>query len=147
VRSSFTAFSAGSHPSGVVSTEALAQINAAGLRTDGLRNKLWDEFAAPGAPPLDFVFTVCDNAAQEVCPHWPGQPITAHWGAPDPVTMTGSEEVVDRAYKQAFAMLQRRISPMLSLPLGSLDSMFSKRNSTILEGSKDRQEASHYRWH
>lgn len=119
----FTAFSAGSHPSGVVRPEALEQMNAAGLRTESLRSKSWDEFAVPGAPPLDFVFTVCDNAAQEACPHWPGQPITAHWGAPDPVTMTGSEEVVDRAYKQAFAMLQRRISLMLSLPLATLDSM------------------------
>jgi arsenate reductase len=119
----FTAFSAGSHPSGVVRPEALEQMNAAGLRTESLRSKSWDEFAVPGAPPLDFVFTVCDNAAQEACPHWPGQPITAHWGVPDPVAMTGSQEDVDRAYKQAFAMLQRRISLMLSLPLATLDSM------------------------
>jgi arsenate reductase len=119
----FTAYSAGSHPSGLVRPEALEQIAAAGLDTNGLRSKSWDELAAPGAPPLDFVFTVCDNAAQETCPHWPGQPITAHWGVPDPVSVTGSAQEIDLAYKQAFAMLQRRISLMLSLPLASLDSM------------------------
>jgi arsenate reductase len=122
----FTAFSAGSHPSGVIRPEALAQISTAGLRTDGLRSKSWDEFALRGAPPLDFVFTVCDNAAQETCPHWPGQPITAHWGVPDPVAVTGSAQDIDWAYKQVFAILQRRISLMLSLPLASLDSMSLK---------------------
>jgi arsenate reductase len=81
----------------------------------------------PGAPLLDFVFTVCDNAAQETCPHWPGQPVTAHWGVPDPVAATGSSEDIDRAYKQAFAMLQRRITLMLSLPLASLDAMSLKK--------------------
>jgi arsenate reductase len=123
----FTAYSAGSHPSGIVRREALAQIAAAGLGTEGLRSKSWDEFAAPGAPQLDFVFTVCDNAAQETCPHWPGQPITAHWGVPDPVAVTGSAADSDGAYKQAFLMLQRRIVLMLSLPLASLDSMSLKR--------------------
>jgi arsenate reductase (thioredoxin) len=123
----FTAYSAGSHPSGIVRREALAQIAAAGLGTEGLRSKSWDEFAAPGAPELDFVFTVCDNAAQETCPHWPGQPITAHWGVPDPVAVTGSAADSDSAYKQAFLMLQRRIALMLSLPLASLDSMSLKR--------------------
>jgi len=123
----FTAYSAGSHPSGTVRPEALAHIESAGLGTDGLRSKSWDEFASPGAPQLDFVFTVCDNAAQETCPYWPGQPITAHWGVPDPVSVTGSAPDSDRAYKQAFSMLQRRITLMLSLPLASLDSMSLKK--------------------
>ncbi|MGB8536078.1 MAG: arsenate reductase ArsC [Acidobacteriaceae bacterium] len=123
----FTAYSAGSHPSGTVRPEALAEITSAGLGTDGLRSKSWDELAAPGALQLDFVITVCDNAAQETCPHWPGQPITAHWGVPDPVAVTGSATNSDRAYKQAFSMLQRRITLMLSLPLASLDSMSLKK--------------------
>jgi arsenate reductase len=123
----FTAFSAGSHPSGVVRPQALAQIRAAGLPTDALRSKSWDEFAVPDAPRLDFVFTVCDNAAQETCPHWPGQPVTAHWGVPDPAAATGSPEDIDRAYKQAFTMLQRRITLMLSLPLATLDAMSLKK--------------------
>ncbi|MGA3226619.1 MAG: arsenate reductase ArsC [Acidobacteriaceae bacterium] len=123
----FTAFSAGSHPSGVVRPQALAQISAAGLPTDALRSKSWDEFAVPDAPRLDFVFTVCDNAAQETCPHWPGQPVTAHWGVPDPAAATGSPEDIDRAYKQAFTMLQRRITLMLSLPLATLDAMSLKK--------------------
>jgi arsenate reductase len=123
----FTAYSAGSHPSGAVRQEALVQIESAGLSTDGLRSKSWDEFAAPDAPKLDFVFTVCDNAAQETCPHWPGQPITAHWGVPDPVDVTGLAADSERAYKQAFSMLQRRITLMLCLPLASLDSMAIKR--------------------
>lgn len=123
----FTAYSAGSHPSGTVREEALAQIVDAGLSIEGLRSKSWDEFAAPGAPKLDFVFTVCDNAAQETCPHWPGQPITAHWGVPDPVAVNGSPVDAARAYKQAFSMLQRRISLMLSLPLASIDSMSLKK--------------------
>ena len=123
----FTAYSAGSHPSGVVRPEALAQIASASLSTEGLRSKSWDEFAAPGAPELDFVFTVCDNAAQETCPHWPGQPITAHWGVPDPVAVTGSEADSRRAYSLAFSMLQNRISLMLCLPLASIDSMTLKK--------------------
>ena len=122
----FTAYSAGSHPSGTVRQQALSQIAAAGLSTEGLRSKSWDEFATPGAPIFDFVFTVCDNAAQESCPHWPGQPITAHWGVPDPVAVTASQVESDRAYQQAFSMLQQRITLMLSLPLQSLDSMSLK---------------------
>ncbi|MDE1161140.1 MAG: arsenate reductase ArsC [Acidobacteriaceae bacterium] len=123
----FTAYSAGSHPSGTVRSEALDQIASAGLSTEGLRSKSWEEFAVAGAPQLDFVFTVCDNAAQETCPHWPGQPITAHWGVPDPVAVTGSRADSERAYKQAFSMLQQRISLMLYLPLASLDSMAIKK--------------------
>jgi len=123
----FTAFSAGSHPSGVVRPEALRQIKAAGLSTEGLRSKSWDEFAEPDSPPLSFVFTVCDNAAKEVCPIWPGQPMTAHWGVPDPVAVTGTPEEIERAYKQAFSMLERRITLMLALPLASLDSLAIKK--------------------
>ena len=123
----FTAFSAGSHPSGTVRPEALAQIAAAGLSAKGLRSKSWDEFAGPNAPHLDFVFTVCDSAAKEACPLWPGQPMTAHWGVPDPVAVIGSTADSEKAFKQAFAMLQRRITLMLSLPLASLDAMSIKK--------------------
>jgi arsenate reductase (thioredoxin) len=117
----FTAHSAGSHPAGFVRPEALRQIEAARLSTEDLRSKSWEEFAAPGAPPLHFVFTVCDNAAKEVCPLWPGQPMTAHWGVPDPAAITGTPEEIDRAFKEAFATLDRRISLFLCLPLSSLD--------------------------
>jgi arsenate reductase (thioredoxin) len=117
----FTAHSAGSHPAGFVRPEALRQIEAARLSTEDLRSKSWDEFAEPGAPPLHFVFTVCDNAAKEVCPLWPGQPMTAHWGVPDPAAVTGTPEEIERAFKEAFATLDRRISLFLCLPLSSLD--------------------------
>ena len=115
-RPNFTAFSAGSHPSGTVRPEALRQLEAARLPTEGLRSKSWDEFAAPNAPRLDFVFTVCDNAAQEVCPHWPGQPLTAHWGVCDPATAPEGSPQADRAFKEAFSTLDRRISLFLCLP-------------------------------
>jgi arsenate reductase len=117
----FTAHSAGSHPAGLVRPEALQQIEAARLTTEGLRSKSWDEFGEPGAPPLHFVFTVCDNAAKEVCPLWPGQPLTAHWGVPDPAAVTGTPEEIERAFKEAFTTLDRRISLFLCLPLSSLD--------------------------
>jgi len=117
----FTAHSAGSHPAGFVRPEALRQIEAARLSTEDLRSKSWDEFAEPGAPPLHFVFTVCDNAAKEVCPLWPGQSMTAHWGVPDPAAVTGTPEEIERAFKEAFATLDRRISLFLCLPLSSLD--------------------------
>ncbi len=117
----FTAHSAGSHPAGFVRPEALRQIEAARLSTEDLRSKSWDEFAKPGAPPLHFVFTVCDNAAKEVCPLWPGQPMTAHWGVPDPAAVAGTPEEIERAFKAAFATLDRRISLFLCLPLSSLD--------------------------
>jgi arsenate reductase len=123
----FSAYSAGSHPSGLVRPEALRQIETAGLPTEGLHSKSWDEFAKLDAPPLHFVFTVCDNAAKEVCPIWPGQPMTAHWGVPDPVAVAGTPEDIERAYKQAFSMLERRITLMLALPLASLDSLAIKR--------------------
>ncbi|MHB8391914.1 MAG: arsenate reductase ArsC [Acidobacteriaceae bacterium] len=123
----FTAYSAGSHPSGTVRPEALRQLQAVGLPVEGLRSKSWDEFAAPGAPRFNFVFTVCDNAAKEVCPIWPGQPITAHWGVPDPAAIRGTSQEIDRAFAQAFATLERRISLLLSLPLASLDSLAIKQ--------------------
>ena len=122
----FTAYSAGSHPSGAVRPEALKQIELARLPTDGLRSKNWDEFAQPGAPGLNFVFTVCDNAAKEVCPMWPGQPMTAHWGIADPAAATGTPEEIERAFREAFVTLDRRISLFLALPLATLDKLALK---------------------
>jgi arsenate reductase len=126
-RPNFTAYSAGSHPSGVVRPEALEQIELARGSTDGLRSKSWDEFAKPDAPRMDFVFTVCDNAANEICPVWPGQPITAHWGVPDPAVAKGSPEQIERAFRDAFMILDRRISLFLSLPLSSLGQLAIKK--------------------
>src|SRR6202049_111223 len=123
----FTAYSAGSHPRGVVRPEALRQLEAAHLPATGLRSKSWDEFATPAAPPLHFVFTVCDNAAKEVCPVWPGQPMTAHWGIPDPAAVQGTTEQVERAFRTSFFTLDRRISLFLCLPLASLDRLALKR--------------------
>jgi arsenate reductase len=122
-RGNFTAYSAGSHPSGAPRPEALAQIKSAGIPVDGLRSKSWDEFAAPGAPHLDFVFTVCDNAANEACPFWPGQPMTAHWGIPDPAAVKGTPEEIARAFRDAFVILDRRIGLFLSLPLTTLQQL------------------------
>jgi|SRR5271154_2420200 len=122
----FAAYSAGSHPSGKVRPEALLELEAAQLSTSGLRSKSWEEFARPGAPRLDFVFTVCDNAANEVCPVWPGQPMTAHWGVPDPAAVQGSEEQIQQAFREAFFLLERRISLFLSLPLATLSGMSLK---------------------
>src|SRR6266849_1282998 len=123
----FTAYSAGSHPTGRVHPNALKQLEAARLPTVNLRSKSWGEFAQPGAPPMNFVFTVCDNAAQEVCPVWPGQPITAHWGVPDPAAVAGSPEQIDRAFRDAFLILDRRIGLFLSLPLSTLDELAIKK--------------------
>jgi len=123
----FQAYSAGSHPTGRVRPEALRQIERAQLPTEGLRSKDWDEFAKPGAPQMNFVFTVCDNAAKEVCPVWPGQPMTAHWGVPDPAAVEGSPEEIERAFRDAFMTLDRRISLLLALPLASLDKLAIKR--------------------
>jgi arsenate reductase len=117
----FTAYSAGSHPAGVVRPEALRELELAHLPTEGLRSKSWDEFAQAGAPVMNFVFTVCDDAAGEVCPLWPGQPMTAHWGMPDPVAVKGSQDDRARAFRETFLMLERRIELLLSLPLASLD--------------------------
>jgi arsenate reductase len=123
----FVGYSAGSHPSGAVRPEALKQIANARMSTDGFRSKSWDEFAKPGAPQLDFVFTVCDNAANEVCPVWPGQPMTAHWGVPDPAAVKGSPEQIERAFREAFMILDRRISLFLCLPLSTLSQLAIKK--------------------
>jgi arsenate reductase len=123
----FTAYSAGSFPSGRVNPFALKQLERARLPIANLRSKSWDEFAKPGAPQMNFVFTVCDNAAKEVCPLWPGQPMTAHWGAPDPAVVTGSSEQIERAFRDTFVVLDRRISLFLSLPLSSLDKLAIKK--------------------
>jgi arsenate reductase (thioredoxin) len=126
-KGSFSAYSAGSHPSGMVRPEALRQLELAGIATDGLRSKSWDEFAGPDAPKMNFVFTVCDNAANEVCPFWPGQPMTAHWGVPDPAAVKETPEEIERAYRDAFSILDRRIGLFLSLPLSTLGSFAIQR--------------------
>lgn len=123
----FIAYSAGSHPAGQPRPEALKQIESAGLSAAGFRSKSWDEFSAPGAPKLDFVFTVCDNAAKEQCPFWPGQPMTAHWGVPDPAAVKGSPEDIARAFREAFVVLDRRIGLFLSLPIATLEQIAIKR--------------------
>jgi arsenate reductase len=117
----FNAFSAGSHPKGVVNPHALAYLRANRLPTEGLRSKRWDEFAGPDAPPLDVVITVCDNAAGEACPVWPGQPVTAHWGVPDPAAATGSDEEIDRAFADAARTLIHRVRLLVRLPVATLD--------------------------
>jgi arsenate reductase len=139
-RGHFRGFSAGSHPKGTVHPIALELLNQVGLPTEGLRSKPWDEFAAPGAPRLDFVFTVCDNAAGEVCPYWPGQPITAHWGVPDPAAVEGSETQKRTAFRNALKALESRIKIFTSLPIASLDRMTLKERldaigNTPTEGS------------
>ena len=117
----YRAFSAGSHPTGQVNPFAIQLLKQNRLWTEGLRSKSWDEFAVPGAPAMQFVFTVCDEAAKEVCPVWPGQPITAHWGVPDPAAVEGADEAKRRAFLTAYALLQRRISLFASLPHDRLD--------------------------
>jgi arsenate reductase len=122
-RPTFAAYSAGSHASGIVRPQALKQLEVAGLPTNGLRSKNWEEFARPGAPKMNFVITVCDNAAKEVCPIWPGQPMTAHWGIADPAEVKGTPEQIERAFREAFLSLDRRIGLFLCLPLASLDKL------------------------
>lgn len=117
----FRAWSAGSHPKESVHPLALQLLADHDVPTEGLRSKSWDEFAAPGAPEMDFVFTVCDQAAGEVCPVWPGQPMTAHWGMPDPVAFEGDEAARLRAFRETFVHLRRRIELFTSLPIGKLD--------------------------
>ncbi len=123
----FNAYSAGSQPKGEVNPHAITLLKRFNYKTDGFRSKSWDEFAAPGAPQLDFVFTVCDNAAGEVCPIWPGQPMTAHWGVPDPAAVEGSEAEIAAAFVDAYGRLQNRITAFTSLPLDSLDRMTLQR--------------------
>lgn len=123
----FTAYSAGSHPSGTVRPEALRQLETASLPVAGLRSKNWDEFATPGGPRMDFVFTVCDNAARETCPLWPGQPMTAHWGVPDPAAVRGTPEQIAKAFRDAYLMLDHRIGLFLNLPLSALDGLAIKK--------------------
>lgn len=123
----FVAHSAGSQPTGKVNPFALELLKKSGLPTDGLRSKGWDEFAAPGAPPLDYVFTVCDNAAGEVCPIWPGHPVSAHWGVEDPAAVEGSDDEKRQAFVRAMTTLQRRIELFLGLPHAELDKLALKR--------------------
>ena len=119
----FKAFSAGSHPKGAVHPLALQELQSLRIPTDGFRSKGWDEFAAPGAPEMDFVFTVCDQAAGEVCPVWPGQPMTAHWGMPDPAAVEGSDDAKRQAFKSASVTMKRRLELMMSLPMDKLDAL------------------------
>jgi arsenate reductase len=117
----FRAYSAGSHPTGRVNPFAIATLQRFGLPTEGLRSKSWNEFAGPRSPRLDFIFTVCDNAAGEVCPLWPGQPVTAHWGVPDPAAVEGTDERKLQAFEDTFRILERRVNRFVDLPLSSLD--------------------------
>ena len=128
----FIAHSAGSHPTGFVHPQALRQLETARLPTQGLRSKPWEEFAKPGAPPLNFVFTVCDAAAKEVCPLWPGQPMTAHWGVPDPAAVQGTPEQVEKAFRDAFMILDRRISLLMCLPLESLGKLAIQKELDLI---------------
>jgi len=121
--SRFKAHSAGSHPMGKVNPWTVETLRSFGLRTEGLRSKSWDEFAAPGADPIDFVITVCDKAAAEVCPVWPGKPIAAHWGVADPAAVEGTDELKRAAFRDAALILRRRIELLVSLPLASLDNL------------------------
>ena len=119
----YQAYSAGSHPSGKVNPFAIEQVRALGYPVEGLRSKSWDEFAQPGAPEMDFVVTVCDKAAGEICPLWPGQPVTAHWGFPDPVAVEGTDEEKRAAFAQTLRQIRTRVQLFLSLPLEPLDRM------------------------
>ena len=126
----FTAYSAGSHPTGRVNPYAIAELEKAGLPVANLCSKNWDEFAKPGAPKMDFVFTVCDNAANEICPVWPGHPVTAHWGVPDPASVLGTPQQISRAFFEAYVALERRIELFLSVPLASLDALALQQRVT-----------------
>jgi arsenate reductase (thioredoxin) len=140
----FAGYSAGSQPKGEVNPRAIELLQGLGYDTSALRSKSWSEFATSGAPPLDFVFTVCDNAAGETCPVWPGQPMTAHWGIPDPATATGSPAEVALAFKDAYRMLSQRIGAFAALPLTSLDTLsLQSRLKDIgrMEGATGRANA------
>ncbi|TSA49018.1 MAG: arsenate reductase ArsC [Nitrosomonadales bacterium] len=133
----FRTFSAGSHPSGKVNPFAIELLQSKGLSTEGLRSKNWDEFAQPGAPQLDFVFTVCDNAAGEVCPYWPGQPMTAHWGVEDPAAVEGSDEDKRRAFRRIAMYLENRIKIFTSLRLEALDHLSIKQEIDAIGKTRD----------
>lgn len=132
----FSAYSAGSHPRGCVDAHALRLLERLGYPTEGLRSKSWDEFAQPGAPELDFVFTVCDNAANEACPVWPGQPMTAHWGVPDPAAVSGDEMAKARAFLDAYKTLHRRIELFANLPVRGLDRISLKKRLDDIGATK-----------
>ena len=134
----FNAFSAGSQPKGVVNPFALKVLGAYGYPVEGYRSKSWDEFAAPGAPVMDFVFTVCDQAAAEVCPLWPGQPMSAHWGLPDPVQATGNAIEQRLAFSEAFRMLRNRLTIFVSLPISSLDNLALQKNLDQIGRNTDK---------
>lgn len=123
----FTAYSAGSHPSGTVRPEAIKQLESAHIPTSELRSKSWDEFAKADAPKMDFVFTVCDTAVKEVCPIWPGHPMTAHWGVPDPAAVSGMPQQIEKAFRDAFLLLDRRVSLLLALPISLFDDLAIKK--------------------
>jgi protein-tyrosine-phosphatase len=124
----FKAYSAGSKPGGRVNPFALDLLERSGIATTGLRSKSWDEFATAGAPPMDFVFTVCDNAAAEPCPYWPGQPMTAHWGVPDPAAVAGSDDDKRKAFQRAMSVLSARVNFLINLPIEKLDRLTLKKN-------------------
>lgn len=137
----FKAYSAGSQPKGVVNPLAVKVLTSLGYPTDGVSSKSWDVFAAPGAPVMDFIFTVCDNAAGEACPFWPGHPMTAHWGIEDPAAVEGSDLEKERAFVEAFRLMRNRISAFVSLPMRSLDQMaLGKKLSDIgqMEGATSK---------
>ena len=135
----FVAFSAGSTPRGEVNLHAINLLKKLNYPTDGLRSKAWDEFAQPGAPDLDFVFTVCDNAAGEVCPIWPGQPMTAHWGLPDPAEATGSEAQIGLAFSDAYRMLWNRINIFTNLPMEGLDRLSLQKRLDAIGKTEDEK--------
>ena len=140
-RGRFKAFSAGSHPKGEVNPLALRTLDEMGFPTEGYRSKDWQEFAEPGAPELDFVFTVCDNAAGEVCPVWPGRPLTAHWGIEDPAAVDGDEDRRRRAFRSAFYALQRRVGLFLALPLESIDELSLRTRLREIGRTRDSDAA------
>jgi protein-tyrosine-phosphatase len=138
-RGKFQGFSAGSHPKGAVHPMALQLLRRMKCPTDGLRSKSWDEFVVPGAAPLDFVFTVCDNAAGEACPYWPGQPMTAHWGVPDPAAVEGTDTEKWMAFRDAFSRLENRIKTFTDLPIASLDRIKLKERLDAIGRTQDSE--------
>jgi len=135
----FRAYSAGSHPKGLVHPKTLELLRSLGHDTAALRSKSWDEFAGPGGVPLDFVFTVCDAAASEVCPVWPGQPMTAHWGVPDPAAASGTDAEIALAFRDAYRMLSRRISLFTSLPMAAIDRLALQKRLDEIGRSRENQ--------